>query len=127
MREINYKTCQMLFILFLLNSINTNLYAASHQTIIISTANTSPVLSKPNLLRNQNEMPLSIYQKLTKLLGTKLYGHLLANNDFVKVQDIILNFLEKRSPSAQRRQRGKALTPNNPRPTPVIPRLTEGR
>ena len=100
MREINYKTCQMLFILFLLNSINTNLYAASHQTIIISTANTSPVLSKPNLLRNQNEMPLSIYQKLTKLLGTKLYGHLLANNDFVKVQDIILNFLEKRSSSA---------------------------
>ena len=119
MREINYKTCQMLFILFLLNSINTDLYAASHQTIIISTANTSPVLSKPNLLRNQNEMPLSIYPKL--------YGHLLANNDFVKVQDIILNFLEKRSPSAQRRQRGKALTPNKPRPTPVIPRLTEGR
>jgi hypothetical protein len=83
------------------------------------------MLSKPNLLSNQNEMPLSIYQKLTKLLGAKLYSHLLANNDFVKVQDIILNFLEKRSPSAQRRQRGKALTPNKPHATPVIPRLTE--
>ena len=127
MREINYKTCQMLFILFLFNSINTNLYAASHQPIIIPMASANPMLSKPNLLKSQTEMPLSIYQKLTKLLGTKLYSHLLANNDFVKVQDIILNFLETRSPSAQRRQRGKALTPNKPRPTPVIPRLTEGR
>jgi len=42
-------------------------------------------------------MPINIYQRMGKLCGNTLYKHMLKNENFIKMQDIAINYWNHRN------------------------------
>lgn len=57
-----------------------------------------------NLNGAVSSTPKGIYQKLNGLLGTALYSRLLENDRFLKLQDILVNYMEANYPALFRKK-----------------------
>jgi hypothetical protein len=76
----------------------------AHARFQMSRVNQPPSLYHPQITQDI-DVSSRVYQQLRYLLGERLYTYLLESDDFLRLQDLTANFIEKSYPVSHPRRR----------------------